>query len=576
MRSCFVIATLLLLASCFGGDSESNTAPTFSSSVITVPENSTSLGALPVTDPDGDELTFALSGEDAALFTLNGNQLSFAESPNFERPGDIDEDNSYELTVTASDASSQTVGTLTVNVTDVDELPEGFSSFQVTTTANSTRLADFTTDEDMAYTVMGQRNDVGETTAIDAVSVQNLTSDDERLSGTSVQILTDDTGRLQDFFFETGDRVSFTYRADGRVSAISVIEGETGEQEIVVVSYDDDGVMTLPNLKQSSGLSSTGSNPVRNGGLEIVSQDVDEHCELLGMKTGQQAAKSAQALSAQATTNNTTTVTTTVSECGNPIVGARVFLVRAEGSLAPTYLGRDNGDGTYTSTVPIASDAAAADFEDTCLAVLDVINTTCSAFNDASNPAVLGGVLSSCLRFINPKVVLACQAAATISIGYCQFGAPIVGAVSEGLCETARENLDFLADDLVPFYAQVYLPSGGRAQSAVQSARRSGPIPDFFIDTGNILGPALIAFTDPGDPSPSQGYLVSVAVSCRAVADQVVISVRGTDGFEDSETCQLTNGQGGCTLSVPGAAAGVVDTITINAGSESKTLSVVF
>ena len=47
-----------------------------------------------------------LSGADASLFTLTNGVLTFNDndSPNFEAPGDADEDNTYELTVGARDA----------------------------------------------------------------------------------------------------------------------------------------------------------------------------------------------------------------------------------------------------------------------------------------------------------------------------------------------------------------------------------------------------------------------------------------------------------------------------------------
>jgi hypothetical protein len=353
-----------------------------------------------------------------------------------------------------------------------------------------------------------------------------------------------------------------------------VTDVETGNQEIVVVRYDDDDVIQLQGLdKRPASIQSTQIRR-RSGGLSVVSTDYEEHCEALGMKASPAVSATK---TAQSDDPNVSSVDIRVTECGNPISGANVFLVKDRGSLAPTYPARFTGDGVYTAQVPIAT-GIGADFEDGCVAVIDVVNTTCSAFGDATglNPTVVGGLTASCVRFINPLAVAACEAAVAAAIAYCEFGAPITDLVKEDLCESAREDLDLPSDNLVPFYAVAYLPSGGSARSATQSVRASDPLPDFFIDNANIFGPALLVTTLPGDPAPDQDYQVAVSVSCRANATSVEIGVTGTDGFQDSTTCQIENGQGGCTLLVPGAEGGVVDTITIVAGSERRTVRVVF
>ncbi|MFV8225659.1 Ig-like domain-containing protein, partial [Christiangramia aquimixticola] len=91
------------------------------------PENSTS----PVidwdaTDVDGEteeneKLTYALTGEDANLFTLNPNTgiLKFLSPPDFEAPVDSNTDNIYNVTVTVSDVAGLTdVQDLAITVTN--------------------------------------------------------------------------------------------------------------------------------------------------------------------------------------------------------------------------------------------------------------------------------------------------------------------------------------------------------------------------------------------------------------------------------------------------------------------------
>ena len=68
-------------------------------------ENQTLAYTAVATDGDGDDLTYSLSGTDAALFTIDPNtgEVRFIAAPDFEDPGDIGGDNVYDITVTASD-----------------------------------------------------------------------------------------------------------------------------------------------------------------------------------------------------------------------------------------------------------------------------------------------------------------------------------------------------------------------------------------------------------------------------------------------------------------------------------------
>ena len=76
-------------------------------------------------DADLHALTYAIvGGADAARFTIDASTgaLSFIAAPNFEAPTDADGNNSYIVQVTASDGAAIDAQTITVNVTDVDEV----------------------------------------------------------------------------------------------------------------------------------------------------------------------------------------------------------------------------------------------------------------------------------------------------------------------------------------------------------------------------------------------------------------------------------------------------------------------
>ena len=87
------------------------------------------------TDPEDDELRWTLSGADAAHFALNDTdlepdllarygpylQLEFASPPDFENPGDDGGDNTYDVTVEATDGTNTTSQPYRIAVLNVDE-----------------------------------------------------------------------------------------------------------------------------------------------------------------------------------------------------------------------------------------------------------------------------------------------------------------------------------------------------------------------------------------------------------------------------------------------------------------------
>ena len=96
-------------------------------------ENATDLmiGTYAWTDPEGAIVTLSLSGADASKFELADDTdagpeasqvLSFRESPDFEARADSDSNNVYEVTVEASDGSKVGKRSVTVKVTNVEEV----------------------------------------------------------------------------------------------------------------------------------------------------------------------------------------------------------------------------------------------------------------------------------------------------------------------------------------------------------------------------------------------------------------------------------------------------------------------
>ncbi len=74
-------------------------------------------------DPDGDPLTFSIfGGADASRFSITSDgDLSFAATPNFERPRDSGGDNVYDVTLRVSDSFQNTDLAVQITVTDGPE-----------------------------------------------------------------------------------------------------------------------------------------------------------------------------------------------------------------------------------------------------------------------------------------------------------------------------------------------------------------------------------------------------------------------------------------------------------------------
>ena len=103
---------------------ENDNIPVFTSpATANVRENQVAAYETAVTDADGDTLVYSLSGTDSTLFTINANtgEVRFRAAPDFEAPGDDGGDNVYDITVTASDGTTDTEQAVAITVTDVNE-----------------------------------------------------------------------------------------------------------------------------------------------------------------------------------------------------------------------------------------------------------------------------------------------------------------------------------------------------------------------------------------------------------------------------------------------------------------------
>ena len=102
-----------------------NDPPTVTETAISSPENTTLVGDIEASDPEGDDISYSIvGGNDKAKFTLTSEgAISFNEAPNFESPSDHDTNNQYEISVKTSDGSLADTTDLTITVNDADDGP---------------------------------------------------------------------------------------------------------------------------------------------------------------------------------------------------------------------------------------------------------------------------------------------------------------------------------------------------------------------------------------------------------------------------------------------------------------------
>ena len=107
-----------------------NEAPVLSPATFSIAEQSTAVGTISASDPDGStSLTYSLaSGSDAiddGLLSINSSTgvVSFLAAPNYESPGDQGLNNVYNFTVNVSDGSIVTSKAYSVSVGNVNEAP---------------------------------------------------------------------------------------------------------------------------------------------------------------------------------------------------------------------------------------------------------------------------------------------------------------------------------------------------------------------------------------------------------------------------------------------------------------------
>ena len=139
-----------------------NDAPVFTSSAtVSSPENGTAAAIITATDVESDAITYSISGTDSSLFSIVGSTgvLTFNTAPDYELTDPVALDNTYTLTVSASDGTVSVDQELTVTVTNVEGGPVFSSAETIAVNENQTAVLTLTASDDendtIAFSISG-------------------------------------------------------------------------------------------------------------------------------------------------------------------------------------------------------------------------------------------------------------------------------------------------------------------------------------------------------------------------------------------------------------------------------------
>ncbi|MDB2450468.1 cadherin repeat domain-containing protein, partial [Pseudomonadales bacterium] len=220
-----------------------DSAPLFTSeSSFRADENQTTIGTITASDPEGDDVSFAISGSE--LVITSGGVLTFASVPDYETTS------SYSATVTATDGTNSTTQSITVNVSDIDDTAPTFttdSSFiaaENQTAIGTVKATDVDTDDDLIIlSVSGSELTVAPTGALAFISAPDY----EIKSSYSALVTASDRVRTttQNIVITVSD-IDDTAPVFTSNSSFSATENQTAIGAVTATDVDtDNGLITF-------------------------------------------------------------------------------------------------------------------------------------------------------------------------------------------------------------------------------------------------------------------------------------------------------------------------------------------
>lgn len=285
------------------------------------------------------------------------------------------------------------------------------------------------------------------------------------------------------------------------------------------------------------------------------------------------ASSSAQAAAESRTVRLRVNLRASAGGASLPVTGAHVdHVVRttAVESSSSTHTAAEVSPGVYDVTLKYnpAQSITLQRLRDLCNAGEDVLSAPCDALEKSGFTRELTALCAAVFTLPIPL--------AKIAAGLCRAAIIAVVTVCGPAVQLSCAAIVAAYDNFFAGQAGLNIATrvGGLDFYQTRTTHAPGPVPtEVTID---ILLPLLIRIgVNPADPAPGQDYLATTYIRPAAPGFGVVMSIVGTDGYEDMAS-GTTSLEGTFSLSVPGAEGGVLDVITSRVGDQTRTTSIVF
>ncbi|MDA9196509.1 S8 family serine peptidase, partial [Gammaproteobacteria bacterium] len=387
-------------------------SPVFTSSAtFSAAENQTAINTVTATDADGDDVTFKVSGSELAI-TSTG-VLTFASAPDYETKS------SYTATVTATDGTNSTTQDITVNVTDVNDVPVFTSGSIFSAAENQTAIGTVTATDDegegVTFTVYGSELAI---TLAGVLTFASAPDYETKSSYTATVTASDDTNSTsQEITVNITDvnevpvfTSSATFNAAENQTAIDTVTATDADGDSVTFTVSGSelaittaGVLTFVSapdfetkkLYKATVTASDGTNTADQT-IKVKVTDANDNSPSFTSEATFSAAENQTAIG---------TVTATDADgdtLSYSISGSEITINSSSGVIAFASAPDYETKSTYTATVT-ASDGVNSTTQDITVNVTDVdenvdtgpVFTSDSSFEVAENQLVIGEVTAT-------------------------------------------------------------------------------------------------------------------------------------------------------------------------------------
>lgn len=281
---------------------------------------------------------------------------------------------------------------------------------------------------------------------------------------------------------------------------------------------------------------------------------------------------------------NTARVSVNVESCDQPENDAIVYANSLHDGAANVYTGQlSSSPGLYYIDIPTAPTSTVGnEIGSVCSAIESALSSTCSWYSDIklilndllskikhkhSVDKVFCYTLATALRLIPQARLIPihkfCRKILKGVDSICDKVTPVADLICDAITEYTDDAIDFFRGTEIFLNPFAIFPGGakhsatGRTISLTPGTSNVATV--FMISDGMSLNIESLSIF-PYDPLPHQDYIARANYRCYTAGAVVTMTIIGTDSYTDTVSC---TGGPTCTLNVPGAAALVVDRVTV-------------